>query len=142
MRAAERLGLAHLSYLRAIAAARAHSTPGSWRRLVTARTNLDEAKRAHLRERGLHEEASPSPRAAGREGRSSLARIGGAEITTRAVVAAGEPPWSGVLQEWARALALMRHARALVAQARALQSATARAWASPSLRRGSSLPRA
>ena len=124
VRAAERLGLAHLSYQRAVAAAQAESTPATWRRLLTASSNLSAARRAREqeRERGREEPERWRPSGAAPGGAVAplrfLLRTAGGRGTS--APATGRSAWSEVREQWARAQALMAWSRALVSASRAL----------------------
>ena len=57
MQLQERVRLARLAYIRAVAAARMEPTSAAWGRLLTAAKNLNEATRD--RERGLRPRGEP-----------------------------------------------------------------------------------
>ncbi len=130
MHVRDRLGLAHLAYHRAVEAARAEPTPGSWRRLVTAAKNLRGAKEDRRREAG----GRPVERVAA----SPATHRGDAQVLPfRARPPA--PRWPELARECARAHELMQRSRALVAESRRLRAELAeltRSWRRSAGRRG------
>ena len=144
------MGLARQAYLRAIALARAESTPWSWGRLLTAARNLGAAKRDRERAQATPEarppgsassmrasgtaSAAPSrrraaspplPTPAGRqpeEGTPIVDRMPALAMPTSTV---GLTRWLEMSREWERARLLREQSRLLVAQARALCSSVA-----------------
>jgi hypothetical protein len=133
MRPDERLGLARLSYVRAVAAAREQTTRASWMRLLTASRNLKSATQD--REKGGTRSAGmsaggvvdPSARAGRTAGQTSITalqqRSHGAEDARLELT-----------RDWEHSRALRARARALVAQALALReqiAVLARAWPYP-----------
>jgi hypothetical protein len=121
----DRVKLARLSYLRAVALARADSTASTWQRLLTAAKNLLAAERDRER----------------RFARGAVAGGAGVAVARSTRGIRGEATvhvlfWSGPgaartldqLREWERSRALVAWSRRLVAEARALRAAMT-AWA-------------
>lgn len=116
MRTSERIGLASLAYQRAIANARADSTPTRWARLLTAARNLRTAKEDRERE-----QARAHRRPAAVHGHGEPAVLAFPPPRTRPHRAT--PP--EVLAEWKRSHALREWSRRLGEQSRALRAAVA-----------------
>lgn len=117
MRVRERLGLAQLAYLRAVAWARAEPTPASWRRLMTAANNLRGAQRDRQRELG-----GRSPGEGRRAPPFRPEPRGGAVIDLRPRPRPSIPArWSELAEDCEKARALMQRSRALVQQSRRLR---------------------
>lgn len=106
----ERLGLACLSYQRALVAAR-RSAPSStsWRRLLTAARNVAEARRDRERSGGRARAAAPA--SAPHLGRVLPFRVDASRSRTLKI-------WAELNREWERSRALMAQARALLDAAR------------------------
>jgi hypothetical protein len=138
----ERLGLAHLAYLRAVALARVQSTPATWKRLLRAAKNVEVALRERYAPplqarsssggaprassaRGEPPRSTPpavSPAAGSRIRRGSAAEDGArASVHSRGV----GPRRQELATEWARARALAEQARRLARDSRALCSSMA-----------------
>jgi hypothetical protein len=122
----DRVRLARLSYLRAVALARADSTASTWQRLLTAAKNVLAAERD--RERRL---ARGAVAGGARVAVSRSTRRIRSEATVHALF------WSGPraattldqLREWERSRALVAWSRRLVAEARALRASVVASWA-------------
>jgi len=130
----ERLHLARLSYQRAVVRASAQPTPASWRRLLSAMRNVEDATRAGLRARARPERSASRPLV---ERIAALARLAPAARRGLTLVPAldaappssaprGRPPaaapesegtWLRMLAEWERSRRLIAEARRLVALA-------------------------
>ena len=145
MRTYERLGLAREAYARAIALARAVSTPTSWGRVLTAARNLDAARRDQDRERSRNGSRSlpgpvPGVKPVGPELRDGLlqsepspplahppgrARTGEPVIARHTPVlrpAFGPALRADLSKVWERSRALKEESRRLVEQARSLRA--------------------
>src|SRR5512138_479258 len=129
MRPHERVEIARAAYRRAVALVRAHSTPSSWRRAVTASRNLATALRD--RERALGERARVERAAAGpatvRQRREPPDRgdaPGGERQRDRSAprAAVERGIFAEMVREWERAQALMAESRRLVLHANALRA--------------------
>jgi hypothetical protein len=119
MRAQARAELAHLAYLRALAAERLDPTPARWARLLSTARNLRDA----IRDRRL--EAFPD-RPGGR-GRAQASRALDRPTAAGRLIAFPRAHrfdrWPELAWEFRRADELMRQARALLAKTRANREA-------------------
>lgn len=117
----ERLGLAQQAYLRAVALARADSTPWSWGRLLTAAKNLGTAKQDRARGR-----SGPKPASRADKGKVPAP---GAERRVASPPTLETARRAELAREWDRARLLRAQSRLLGAQTRALCASIAKLMA-------------
>ncbi len=115
----ERVIVARLSYLRALAAARRRSSRASWRRLLTAARNLAWARQdreKRTRPATGRPEAGRPPAAT----EPRPARV--IPLLPRAARAHAHEVWTELSREWERSQALIARSRALVESAQRLRT--------------------